>query len=660
MRYSPEEVAMHEMGANQVDFSVSLSEGMASAAQDAWRTGATAALERGGRNFTDTSDEIDVASANEMYGLSGTEAEVQAGEKVTKRDMEARVKDYHSLKLNSFITETVNDDSPVMGRVSQFVAGMGASMIDPVTMAANIVGTGLISKAGQTLAASSKGLTAVAKLNKAFAKGIVSAYGEGASRSMMSIIAREGVENFVSSTIEETAIQTMDIGQEQLARKITVGDSIQNVIAGTVFGTTLGTVMSKDGREALGRVFSRQYGDDAADMAKSMHLVTAEEAKLGIEKSGIENKFYDRETFDARPWYNEAGYSIESSPTKMYLSLDAEGAVHSYSHRGDGVTMTANKIHAMNKGEKILEIDPANLRLIDKDTMFDAKGRPTKTATTIVEEMANDFGAKADPSTLGKILTLMKDQEAEIDDLKFNRSQSKKMLREALEGKNIDEIIDVMDGVAARHKLNYDPAMKLEELTEALGFNGYSFTGKNAQGQPAYKGAYVNKVHTKKLQKSGTFDVPKADEGSQILWKQQEEQLMHAHAKWLLNDAKSTNGNIRDPDYAGIPKETPVETAPKTPEGQAMYGTVEKQKSFDSVKSTFDAEIQKKLDEANTKTPTKEGDKAVKLEPEDVVDPELLSRKKIMELLQKGESHETIVASEMKRLEDWINCRMGV
>lgn len=660
MRLPPEDVARNEMLANRDnDLGLTMWDGMAAAANEAWRAGATSAIDRGIKNLKDKTNTIDIAQANEQYGLIGTEAEIQPDEQLTEDDLQARIKDHHQLKLNAFITDTVNDESPTMGRVSQFVAGMAASMVDPVSLATNIAGGALLAKAGTSIAGGGKVLNA---LNPAVAKAVVTTYGNSETRSLMHIVAREGIENFITSSVEEGIIQGVDLGQERLARKITVGESIQNVVAGTMFGTAFSTAITKEGRNAVARSFGRMFGDDAPDMARSMNLITAEEMKLGVEKSGIENKFYDRETFEARPWYKEPSYVYSDTlPNKLYISLDENGAMHSYSHRGNGVTLTDNKIHAMNKGAKVLEVDASNLRLMDNQDFYDAKGRPTKVADQVMEELSADIVAKADPSTLGKILHLMKDHEAEIDDMKFNRNQARKMLKQEMEGKSLDDIMDLLDGITSRHQMDYDPAMKLEEVTNKLGFNGYAYKGKNAQGQAAYKGVYVNSQFTKKLQKKGELEVPKGETGDQVIWKHQEEQMMAAHAKWLQTDARKLAVDLKDPEVAGLPKETPLETAPKTAEGQAMLGTVEKAKAFQAVKNRIDTEINTKVEQAKAAQPEpKEGAPKVETNPEDVVDPELLATQKIMDLLQKGQDHETIVKQQLDTMDKWINCKLGV
>ena len=646
--------------AQQADFNVNIWDGAEVAADEAWRAGPSMAIARGVQSAFDTSEKIPAAAANEKYGLAGTTAEIGIDEEVTEDDARARAADYQDIKMNSFITETVNEDSPVMGKVSQFVAGMAASMVDPTMIAANALGTGLIAKAGQSIAKGGRALNFADKLSPALAKGIVSSYAVGGTKSLMTVVAREGLENFAGSVIEESIAASVDIGQERLARKITTKERLTNIIAGTVFGTGLGTVMTKDGREAVGRVFSRQFGDDAGDMAQTMHTVSAEELKMGVEKSNIESKFYDRETFENRGWYNEPDVEVSNTlPSKLFIPVDKDGAVHNVSNRGEGVTLTGNKVHAYNKGDKVLEYDSSNLNLITKENTVDAKGRHTETGSRVMDSLVDDFVAGADPKKVGKIMALLADSEADIDGVNLNRNQVRKLIKEQLNGKHLDDMVDLLDQISARHGINYDPSLKLEGIVEELGFNGYSFTGKNAQGKPAYTGVYVNKNFSKKLAKTAEYETPKPQAIDKINWQNSEAKLLQEHAKWLRTEARSLKADIKDPQVAGIPKETPLETAPKTAEGQAMIGSIEKQAAFTLQKNKLNQEIMTKMEEAKAKQkPDAEG-KATELSPEDVVDEETITKQKLMELIEKGHDQESIVKQAMDVVEKWTNCRLG-
>jgi hypothetical protein len=652
------------MIASAQDVNFSMWEGMQASASDAWRAGATSAIDRGVQEMQDDSEELTAEYANDKFGLTGTDAAVEAGTKITRDQAQARFNDYHKLKMNQFIQETVNEDSPVMGRVSQFVSGLAVGMADPVTMAANALGTGIIAKAGQWAANSAKTLTAISKVSPAAAKLVTGAYTAGTHRSLLQVVAREGMENLAGSVLEEGIIQSANIGEERLARKITFQESMMNVVTGTVFGTGLGTIMSSDGRKAIARKFSKDFGDDAAEMAKSIHTVTAEEMKMGIEKSGIESKFYDRDTFERKPWHkDEYDYSFtENNPKTLYLSKDDAGNLHSYSTRGDGVTLTDNKFHAMNKGSSVMEIDPSNLNLITREMVVDAKGRNTKLGSQIMDELVEDLVVRGDADKLGKIVQLLRDPDTDLD-VKWNRNQARKMLKEELIGKNVDQMIDVLDNVVTRHQLDYDVSMKMDQILDKTGHNGYVYTGKNAQGNGAYNGVYVSEKFTKKLSKVREVETPKPSAGDKIIWQNQEQQLLHQHAEWLLKEAKPLFNDVKSRDYAGVPSETPKPEPIKSNTDQALTGTVEKQQKFGAFKQEVDAKVQAQLAAAEAKAasmkPAEGKPAAPKVDPEADVDLELLQQQRILAAIESGKSKEEIIDLESKAMDDYLNCQFS-
>lgn len=659
MRLSPEELQRNIAVSRAERLNVGIGDAIVASAQDAWRSGLSATISRGLDSAFDTTAKISPAEANEKYGLAGTTAEIAPDEELTIADAEARSKDYQDIKLRDLITETVNEDAPIMGKVTQFIAGMGASMFDPAMMAANIAGTGIISKAGQTIANSGRALNAISKVSTGAAKGIVSAYAESSTRSMMAVVAREGLENFAGSVIEEGVASVVDIGQERLARKITVGERLQNVVAGTIFGAGLGVPMSKDGRAAIARSWGRMFGDDAGPLMKTMHDVKVAEERMGLEASGFEAKMYDLETFGNRPEYGEPDVEFEPhTPQKLFIPVSKEGQYHSVSNRGSGLTMTGSKVHAFNKGDVVIEVDPSTLNLVTRESLYDTKGRPTKTFSQVMDGLVEDFITVADSAKVGKILALLDDADADIDGIQLNRNQARKLIKEKMQGRDIDEMVDLIDSISSRHGLDYDPSVKLEGLMEELGFDGYVFTGKNAQGNGAYNGVYVREkvaANPKKMNKVDRRNRPIEGEGDKILRKHREQEMFKQHAEWLRKEAKTLKADIKDPQVAGIPKETVDEKAPKTAEGEAFIGTVEKKEAFQAVKAKYESEINRVQEANKTKAATSEGKSVV----EEEVDGEILSDKNIMDLIEQGKTKEEIVELQTKATLDYLNCRLG-
>jgi DNA-binding ferritin-like protein len=622
---SSRQQAINRMGASQADLNVGIFDAMAASAEDTWSAGPTMALARAAASMGDRTGKISSKQANEMYGLTGTEAEVGEDEEMTFESAEARARDFHQKRMNQIIQETVNEDSSIMGNVTQFAASIGASLVDPTLIVANVAGAALVGAGGAALAAGARTGTGVAgrmfngiaNASPAAAKGLLAAYDATATRSLMTVVAREGLENFAGSLIEEATIQgALTIGDERLSRKYSWQDSIQNIIVGTGLGTGIGTLLSKDGRKALADGFLMDWGDDASEFLKANSIISTLEANAGHEKGRLEIDFMNRERFGVRPWYNEkqAPFSMHDPSTKVYLSVDEKGAFHTFSNRGPGSTLTSDKIHAMNSGSRVIEVDTSNLRLLtDSDIAVD--GKRTVLGQKIAYEMGDNFAThpELDMAKLTRAIEVFKNPDADLNVQPMSRKVARAEVRKLLEGKGLDEVLKTLVKLGAMaDSAKFNPLKSLDDVLAAEGFDGHVFAGKNFDGKDAYRGVYVNQASLAKLQKSHEFPVPKPTEGQKVLWRFEQEQMYKKHVEWV-KQAKSLTVKVDDlKEQLGLPKETPIEdVATKVKQDhvqEVLNSTKERQETMARVRDELKAELEeakangKELDEDDAGT----------------------------------------------------------
>lgn len=509
------------------DFTIG--ESMEIAAEETIRRSPIAALSRQVKEWTDTSAKMSAQQANEKYGLVGTEAEFKDDDDITEDRALAVSQDFHALKRNEYITELVNDESPVLGRVAQFGASMAASVVDPSLLVANVGGAMLIGKGVGMIANSAKAINWIGGKSPTIGRGIMMAYEEGVRKSVGTVLMREGAENFMGSLIEET-VNFAGVGEERLARKISTQESLFNILASTTLGAGAGTLMSKDGRKAIGRSLGRKYGDDAAELLKTNMLLSEAELTQGLPKSDFEFRMHDRQTFEPRPWQNEK-YSFVSMPKhsdqKFYIPLEEDGTMFSVSNRGTGTVLTDNVTQAQNKGAKFIEVNTGNLRILDTASILDAKGRTTKAGWKLIDNLV-DAIAKGTKRAEG-----------------VNANQYRKVIREELEGKDLETMLDILDRQAAKNGDSFDHHKVIEEAIEELGFNGYHFVGKKHSGDPAFNGLYVSEKFTRKIRKDNVKDSPNAKDATfqqKTQWEIEETKQYQAYAEW----ADANKGKLHD------------------------------------------------------------------------------------------------------------------
>ena len=595
-----QQAQQNRMIAQGADLNVSLGEGMQAAFDDAARTGATAAVGRAIKSVFDTSDEISAEDANQMFGLHGTESQFKPEEKLTVEAARARANDFHNLRMNEVIKETVNEDSPIMGNVTQFAASMSASMIDPVMLGANVVGAGLVGAGVKAITNSTRMFNGIARATPSAAKALLMAYSDDAVKSLSTVVAREGLENFTSGLIEESIIQNVGLGDERLAKKITWQDSFQNIVAGTLMGGALGTVLSKDGRKAVADRYLFDWGDDAAEFVKANQIIASMEVKAGHEKGRLEVDMMNKQKFGARPWYNvqESEFSPSTIPKKIFLSLDEEGAVHTFSNRGAGTVFTGSQTHAMNSGKQVVEVHTDKLKLANADVIVQ-NGKHTKIGTQLSGQLIEGVVFNTDMTKLARSIAILKDSEVDLSTVTpLTFKQATAVLKDMLTGKNLDEMVEVLGDVQARSESKFRPNDIIEKTLDQAGYNGYTFHGKDFDGKPAYQGVYVSPKYTQRIRREATIDVPEPSAGDKVKWQFEQEQMYRKHKDWVQTEAKSLRQVEDIKESLGLPKETPLdEVESKIKQNhvsEAVASTKERVSALTKAKDSLRAEFELK------------------------------------------------------------------
>lgn len=638
-RVSPEEIELEALAEGQVESRFDAWDAAAVGFQESWRAGPTASIIRGVQSVFDTSKKLDPIQANKEYGLEGTPYEFGEDEEVTVDRAKAVAKDMNDLALNELITQSAVENSG-MARAAQFAGSIAAGLVDPALLAANIGGAQLIGAGMKWATANKMIFGGVNKVSPALGGMLESAYKEGVRKSLSTVIAREGAENFLGGAIEETIGAATDGfgGSDRLARKIELEERLFNVGIGTFLGTGLGVTISKDGRRAFGRLMGKRYGDDAEAYLLNEGFITMQEAAAGVEKSSLTAKIHDRDSFAPREWHNEKYQftpDATTRPDKVYISVKEDGDVFRYQHRGEGVVYTDNINHAYNKGSKVIEVETKDLNIIDDYHMVH-QGKSTAPGGKIADALVQDLVANTDTDKLVKALAILDDPDINLE--RAPALNAAQVLRDKLEGKTLDEMIDILDEVGVRTLSAYDPHRALEEIVDSLGFHGYQFIGKNAQGQGAYRGLYVTKKTGELHAKGKELETPKPSETHLHKWKREEDLLLKEYADWLHTKAKPLAADGLE--ASGAPKETPRADLPepKSEIQAALVGSEEKQSLFEEVK----ARIRESIDELKQKGTT---------------DSDAEGTLRLADEISSGKSFDEIVGKQMEMNLEYLKCR---
>lgn len=594
-RFSQNDRAFHSMVTHSQEMDLDIVDGMRAAVEDTIRTLPIASVIRGVQSFLDDSEKMPAETANEMYGLTG-EFAFPEGTEVTTEQAKAVSTDRFNILKNDMITDIVNEDSPVLGRLTQFAAAMGAGFADPVLIGLNIAGSMAIGKGASFLMRSSgagaKMYSGINKISPATGRIISTMYDDAITKSLSTVIAREGLENFAGSVLEET-INFVGIGEERLAKNITASESLMNIVIGTGLGGTLGTVISRDGRKAISRSFARKYGDDAAGILKSENIVTEMEANAGIPRSNIVAQMHDIEVFSAKPWHGE-GYTFSPIDSfqgkKAYLPLNNDSSIHTISHMGRGVLLTDNHIQAQNLGVDFLEVDIQSGKYLSRQEQLNPDGTRTSLGQRLHSIVVDDILSKISSESLSKALAHMRDPDIDFSEFKFTHRNDKRTLarelRKATEGMDIHETVSFIEDLLAKTHTDYDTRFALDSVLNNMGYDGYIIRGKNLQGHEAFNGLYITESATDVLRNASrkTSTVPNPEQKTK--WNEDVAAKFKEYDAHIKNQQKIQMQN--DPVLKQDPDMPPV----TTDEAKALVGTAERRQALESILADIE---QKKL-----------------------------------------------------------------
>ena len=125
------EQQINQLRTERGQYDYDLWDGMGAAVDSTLRALPTSSIIRGVANMFDNSKELTFDEANEKFGLSGEAAYEEGDTGITVSQAKARSEDDARNYRNDMITSIVNEDSPVAGRTTQFVASLAAGFADP-------------------------------------------------------------------------------------------------------------------------------------------------------------------------------------------------------------------------------------------------------------------------------------------------------------------------------------------------------------------------------------------------------------------------------------------------------------------------------------------------------------------------------------------------
>lgn len=546
-RVSQEKLQFMQLGMRDIGFQADLGDGFSAAFDDGIRANPTAKLSRGLSNIFDSSESMTADEANERYKLSGTEGAFSPEEKVTEDRARVVAEDLARIKINEAVQAASSRNDPIMGTATQFAAGLAAGLVDPLMMAVNIAGGAAITTGARAVTASATGLARVASFSPKGAQFLQSAYGNATALSLRSVIAREGIESVVTSVAEEAV--TFNIGNGQLARDITWKESLTNVLAGSVLGTGLGTVINKQGRQAIGRKFGRSYGESAGPYLEAHFQIADLEQKIGKSKGDFEAQVANYDSFQVKEWHtSEYTFSEAATPTKVYVPIKEDGNIHTISSRSSGVTATDNINQVMNLGQSYVEMDINDLNIAGKQ-FFDEPQNFNSVTTDIV---SNLIGKNADKAKeLGAAIQVMLDPDLVNYKEMMDIEEVSKEIVGMLEGKNIDEVLDIFDDISARALVDFDAEKSLSDYLVAQGFDGYSGVGKDFTGANRYNYAHVFDQSSGKLNGVETRS-PVANESQLLKEANKKQEIFNNYAEYIKTRAEDTSVPKHNAELTGV------------------------------------------------------------------------------------------------------------
>jgi hypothetical protein len=488
--------------AQEARMDIDWTDNLAASFDEGLRSSVTGSISRFVQNVFDTSEKLDPNAANERYGLAGTEYAFKPDQEVTREQAEAVADDYARVKYNDFINAVASEDAPVTTAVTGFFAGMAGSMLDPVSIVTGMGVSAGLGKLGAAAVNSARLMAIGNKLSPAAANAFTAAYSSTVTRNVGAVMLREGAENFVAAIADET-VNFMDLGSERLSRKVTMEESVLNIIAGTVLGTGISTAASKEGRQAVGRFFTRKYGDAASNIVKVDAATSKAMADAGLAPTDAPVKIMEQETFGPKPWHEEV-YTPSDDPKVAYIPVKEDGSPVA-TGGGRGTTLTDNINHAQNLGSSVIEADLSGTKII-RDQDFAVDGVPTKLGQEIVEAAKMDLNTRFSPEKMRDLLG--------EDGNPLTSAELRALFDVSFKGSTIADVADGYSSIA--RKLGIED--RFEELMDGIakknGMDGHIYTQRGADGKKLAQSINLTEEGAKKITKKGQRPVKKPDQSA--------------------------------------------------------------------------------------------------------------------------------------------------
>lgn len=631
-----EQQQLAEAAGSAVTPTASVLEGMTAAGDEALRASVGSSLGRWVKGMLDTSSQIDPHEANQMYGLEGTDAAFKDGQSITHEQAKAVAEDQNRIKLNEFIMDTVNRDAPVMGRVSQFAAGIVGSLMDPTTMAINIGGAALIGKGVGAVVSSARAMSAASKLSPSLASGLRAAYSTTLNKSIMTTLAREGAENFAGSIIEES-VNVIGLGSERLARKVTLEESAINVVAGTVLGSMVSMGATKEGRAAISKAWGRRYGDRAAEVLKADIELSTLECTAGIKPTGFAAKQADNEIFNAKPWHLEE-YKFTpgdgKAPGKMFLAIKEDGTPHLPNTATKGTVLTDNINHAMNSGTKIIEVDTSKTKLLSKSDILNTDSTPTITGVKLYKHMRISVMEGVSKEELSKAINAIKFPDSTVDTPRIANKNLEREIANLFDGKTVDEAVEIYSKIRQFTDTKNNVDEVVDAFTKANGYDGHTFVGTKSDGSGAYNGVSVRQDAAEKLVKTAERETPKPTPKQKAKHDAKISQEMLDYEAKIRQQAADSGYVILDE----APTSPEYKPAPNNPMKEAFTITTERKNAAEALLSDLERQIAESPESAS---------------------PKKIKEAKLLRQMLEAEDMGPVISKEADAVTKYTNCMLG-
>lgn len=474
------------------------------------RTLPTQSLMRGARNLFDSSEPLSAAEANSKFNLQG-EAAFTDDDDITMDVAAERAEDQARLARNEYIQGLYAQENPGLSTLANITGSLAAGFMDPALMALNVGASVAMTRGLSAMANTRVGtnaINAVGNFNPTMGKALIQMYDLKAQQSLTSVIMREGAENVLASTLEES-INFAGVGENRLARDVSAQESLRNIIIGSAIGTGLGTGLDRAARAGMFNRFSRMFGDKAAEVVDVQQKIVQLETDAGVTPDiSHVAKQVDEEMFDAKPWHDDTEATIIDSTetpadTEFYIPKDGD-TFKSVSNRGSNVVLTNNAHHAKNLGKQVDKV-----KLNEDANILTPEGfkEDTFLKRSIAEDMAADLTEHIDGFQARAIIAKLYDVDPfEVEDIEFD--EIFQVLADEIDSKEgLEEMMEFVEELSTAAEIETFHHDIIQNVLEASGYDGYTFRGTGMAGDNKYTGLALTESGRAKITKTGESEV---------------------------------------------------------------------------------------------------------------------------------------------------------